>query len=112
MPSRTRERSTAARSGHQPERRCVGCGTRRPQAELIRFHTRKTEGEALRVVPDASGERLGRGAYLCPRLACLELALRRRGFQRAFRAAVELDENELRDALKNRPEDNEQRQVD
>jgi len=42
----------------------------------------------------------------------LELALRRRGFQRAFRAAVELDENELRDALKNRPEDNEQRQVD
>ncbi|HZJ02255.1 MAG TPA: YlxR family protein [Thermoleophilia bacterium] len=101
-----------ASSGHRPERRCVGCGTRRPQAELIRFHIRKSEDEALRVVPDAPAERLGRGAYLCPRLACLELAFRRRGFQRAFRAAVEWDENELRGALKNRPEDNEQRQVD
>jgi len=106
------ERSIVARSGHKPERRCVGCGTRRPQAELIRFYSRKSEGEALRVVPDAPKERLGRGAYLCPRLACLELAFRRRGFQRAFRAAVEMDENELREALKNRPEDNEQRQVD
>lgn len=101
-----------AASRREPERRCVGCGTRRPQRQLIRFHVEEPEGESLRVVPDAPGERRGRGAYLCPRLACLELALRRRGFQRAFRTTMEWDENELRNALRNRPEDNEQRQVD
>jgi predicted RNA-binding protein YlxR (DUF448 family) len=34
----------------------------------------------------------GRSAYVCPDVACLEHARRRRAFARALRAAVEIDE--------------------
>ena len=44
----------------QPERMCVGCGTRRPKAELIRVVCNK-EGA---VFLDPTGKADGRGAYL------------------------------------------------
>ena len=40
------------------------------------------------VVPDPEARDAGRGAYLCPRAECAERALRARGFNRSFRAAV------------------------
>jgi uncharacterized protein len=44
------------------------------------------------VVPDGSGQRSGRGAYLCARRVCVDQAVRRRAFQRAFRRTVRVDE--------------------
>lgn len=82
-----------------PERRCLGCGVRARQDELVRF--RLEEGpEPRRVVVDSARRRLGRGAYLCPRQACLDRALRRRAFQRAFRAKVVAEPQELSEALR------------
>jgi hypothetical protein len=81
--------------GHVPERRCVACGRRGPQESFIRFHLAYHGGRA-EVVVDSPGERrTGRGAYLCPRRLCLDKALKKRAFPRAFRASVRVDPQEL-----------------
>jgi predicted RNA-binding protein YlxR (DUF448 family) len=68
----------------EPIRRCVGCGRRAPQQELLRFVV--SDG---RLVP---GSKLpGRGAYTCRSAACFELAATRRGFARTLRENVEVD---------------------
>ncbi|MDO4246823.1 MAG: YlxR family protein [Deinococcus sp.] len=62
---------------HVPERTCVACRAKRPQAEL------------LRLVPQAAPPfwavqqrgRTGRGLYLCPDPACWQ----EKGLRRAFR---------------------------
>src|SRR5262245_2743346 len=66
-----------------PERTCVGCRARRPQADLVR----------VALAPDGSlvvGRTApGRGAWLCkPALGCLQMARKRRGFDKAFRQPV------------------------
>lgn len=72
------ERQTA------PERTCVGCGRKAPQAELVRFAAR--DGA---LVP--GGGVPGRGAYTCRRLACFERAVSRRSFNRVLRQTVTID---------------------
>ena len=62
----------------------MGCGRTRPKAELHRF-VRLPSGA---VEPDPDARRPGRGAYLCPEGHCGPAAVRRQGFQRAFRAPV------------------------
>ncbi len=68
-----------------PERTCVGCRQRRPQAELVRL---KRDGGS--VVAAGRGA-AGRSAYVCPAEGCLEAAEKRRAFARAFRGPVTLD---------------------
>ncbi|MER7350843.1 YlxR family protein [Streptomyces aurantiacus] len=74
-----------------PERTCVGCRERAAKSELLRIVA--VEGVC---VPDPSGTLPGRGAYVHPALVCLDLALRRRAFPRAFRVQGPLDTAELR----------------
>lgn len=62
------------------ERRCVGCGQKRAKAELQRV---VVDGEG-QLVLDPRQRAMGRGAYLCG-LPCLEAAVRRKAFGRAFR---------------------------
>jgi predicted RNA-binding protein YlxR (DUF448 family) len=61
-------------------RTCVGCRTVRDRGELVRLAFDPAEG--LIVNPLRAR---GRGAYLCPSIACLEKAWHRRVFPRAFR---------------------------
>ena len=67
-----------------PFRRCVGCGRRAPQRELIRFAARNGE-----VVPAAKAP--GRGAYTCRRLSCFERAAASQAFGRTLRQKVKVD---------------------
>ncbi len=53
-----------------PERRCVGCGETKLKKELIRV-VRTPEGDVLL---DTTGKKSGRGAYICPKLACFKKA--------------------------------------
>jgi predicted RNA-binding protein YlxR (DUF448 family) len=71
---------------HVPVRTCVGCREAAPQSELVRFAT--VDG---RVVPDPAKHLPGRGAWLHPSPSCLERALARRAFNRAFRRPVQVD---------------------
>jgi uncharacterized protein len=61
----------------------VGCGESAPKDLLIRFVLR---GGA--VEPDPAGTLPGRGAYLHRNPDCAREAIRRRGFDRSFRAQV------------------------
>lgn len=65
----------------RPVRTCVACRSARPKGELIRL---VCDGEN-RVRVDATGAAAGRGAYLCPSPACLEIALARGRWAHAFR---------------------------
>ncbi|MFD9543780.1 YlxR family protein [Streptomyces sp. NPDC060022] len=69
-----------------PERTCVGCRERAAKSELLRIVV--DEGE---VVPDPRGTLPGRGAYVHPVSVCLDLAVRRRAFPRAFKAQGPFD---------------------
>lgn len=64
-----------------PERTCVGCGRKAPQADLVRFGSVDGHLTAGRTVP-------GRGAYTCQRLSCFERAVASHGFNRVLRRTV------------------------
>lgn len=64
---------------------------RAAKSDLLRIVVTKDE-----CVPDHRGTLPGRGAYLHPAVACLDLAVRRRAFPRAFKAQGPLDTAELR----------------
>jgi predicted RNA-binding protein YlxR (DUF448 family) len=65
----------------EPIRSCVGCGTKAPQRQLLRFVAR--DGRLVR----GAGEP-GRGAYTCRRFSCFERAVARRAFNRTLRQTV------------------------
>jgi predicted RNA-binding protein YlxR (DUF448 family) len=69
----------------------VGCRERAAKKDLLRIVA--VEGEC---VPDHRGTLPGRGAYVHPAQACLDLAVRRRAFTRALRAPGVLDTVALR----------------
>ena len=67
-----------------PQRTCIGCRQMKEKKELIRV-VRTPEGVFCL---DRSGKMNGRGAYLCPKRECLELALRKGSLAKSFRTAV------------------------
>ena len=75
----------------RPERTCVGCRERAAKSDLLRIVVNKDE-----CVPDHRGTLPGRGAYVHPAVACLDLAVRRRAFPRAFKVQGPLETAELR----------------
>lgn len=74
-----------------------------------RLHAHENDGNASEVllvkVDGPHDRRVGRGAYLCPRWSCLERALKKRAFNRAFRTTVRVNEDELRSAFAARIEE-------
>ena len=66
-----------------PIRTCVGCRTRLPQARMVRCVLAPGGPAVSRTAP-------GRGAWLCS-AACLDTAIRRRQFERAWRCPVAQD---------------------
>ncbi|MGW3495498.1 YlxR family protein [Streptomyces sp. NPDC001020] len=77
--------------GSCPERTCVGCRERAAKNELLRIVAIEDA-----CVPDPRGTLPGRGAYVHPAPACLDLAVRRRAFPRALRVPGPLDIKALR----------------
>ena len=71
------------KSRHIPLRRCCGCGERFPKNELTRFCI----GNAG-LMCDREQNRPGRGAYLCGKAECAELAIKKRALNRTLKADV------------------------
>ncbi|MBW2622046.1 MAG: YlxR family protein [Deltaproteobacteria bacterium] len=67
-----------------PVRTCLGCLKKRNKFELVRLAVDR-EGNA---VWDAGQRRTGRGAYICPSRDCLNAAVKKKKFARAFRRPV------------------------
>jgi len=67
------------RRGHVPIRTCLGCGRRRPQAELRRL-------VLVRGQLRQRGEQPGRSVYCCPDDGCWQrLQKKKKLLRRAFR---------------------------
>jgi predicted RNA-binding protein YlxR (DUF448 family) len=69
----------------------VGCRERAAKRDLLRIVL--IEGACA---PDPRGTLPGRGAYVHPASVCLDLAVRRRAFPRAFKVPGPLETAELR----------------
>lgn len=67
-----------------PIRKCLACGEGKPKKELIRV-VKTTEGD---VKVDLTGKINGRGAYICPRLECLELAIKSKKISRSLEVEI------------------------
>ena len=67
-----------------PQRQCMGCRERKEKRQLIRV-VRKVDGT---VSLDFSGKVSGRGAYLCPDLACLAKAQKAKSLERSLEVPI------------------------
>jgi len=76
---------------HIPQRTCVACGRVQPKRELIRLV--RTHDAGVQV--DESGKLPGRGAYLCRRVECWEMALRGGALDRALKTALNAEEKQI-----------------
>ncbi len=81
-----------------PMRQCMGCRERKAKNEMIRV-VRTTESE---VQLDFSGKLNGRGAYVCPQLACLKKAIKSRALDRCLEVTIP---QEVYDRLEKEMED-------
>lgn len=75
-----------------PMRKCLGCGEMFPKKELVRVVKTKTgeeNGEETYTVSlDKTGKAAGRGAYICKKVRCLEIAAKTKRFQRALECQI------------------------
>ena len=67
-----------------PQRQCVGCRTMKDKKALVRV-VKTPENE---VVLDLTGKKSGRGAYVCPDIACLKKARKSRALERALELTI------------------------
>lgn len=66
------------------ERTCIGCRVRKPKGELVRYIL----DPSGQVVEDTDKTLPGRGAYLCGSTECLQKALKKGAFSRAFKESA------------------------
>lgn len=84
---RTGLQSDAAPVG--PLRTCIGCRGLDSRSTLLRIVAVTDEHGHAIAQPDPRRRLPGRGAWLHPDIACLDLAVRRRALSRAFRCRVD-----------------------
>ncbi|WP_306739500.1 YlxR family protein [Arthrobacter sp. B0490] len=73
---------------HHPQRTCVGCRRRDRQSHVMRVVAQPIDGGLVAVI-DERRRLSGRGAWLHPDPACMETAVKRKAFHRAFRGPVD-----------------------
>lgn len=72
-----------------PHRRCVGTGEVRPKEELIRCVV-APDGT---LVPDLDGKLPGRGLYISPNRDAIQAAVKKKGFARGAKRAVQVPDD-------------------
>ena len=77
-----------------PQRTCSVCRTQKNKNELLRVV--KNKDNIIKV--DETGKQLGRGAYICYDMECLEKAKKRKGLEKALEIKIE---DEIYEQMKN-----------
>jgi uncharacterized protein len=80
---------------HIPLRTCIACRENKPKRELLRV-VRTPDGH---VQLDATGKKAGRGAYLCAKLSCWEIALKRKRLESEFEVTISAEDRAALDAF-------------
>ena len=75
-----RKRKPQPRQKHIPQRTCIACKQVRPKRELIRV----VRTPAGRIELDPTSKKSGRGAYVCARRSCWDIALKKGKLEREF----------------------------
>lgn len=75
-----RKRKAQPRQKHVPLRTCIACRESRPKRELIRV-VRTPDGH---ITLDPTSKKSGRGAYVCARRSCWDIALKKGKLEREF----------------------------
>ncbi|MDE3230795.1 MAG: YlxR family protein [Chloroflexota bacterium] len=75
-----RKRKPQPRQKHIPQRTCIACRETRPKRELIRV-VRTPEGH---IELDPTSKKSGRGAYVCARRSCWDIALKKGKLEHEF----------------------------
>jgi predicted RNA-binding protein YlxR (DUF448 family) len=79
------------KSKHLPQRTCIACRQIKEKKALIRLVS--TENGTAEI--DVFGKKPGRGAYLCPKKTCWELALRKNRLDYALRTKLHDDNRQI-----------------
>jgi len=80
-----------AKSKHPPQRTCIACRQIKDKKALIRLVS--TESGIAEI--DVFGKKPGRGAYLCPKKTCWELALKKNRLDYALRTKLRDDNRQI-----------------
>lgn len=75
-------------------RTCIATREQKPDIQLLRIVVDPDDN--ARVIPDPARRLPGRGAWIVPNLAALELAEQRRAFGRALRVSTKVDTGQVR----------------
>lgn len=79
-----RKRKAKPRQKHIPLRTCIACRESRPKRELIRV-VRTPDGH---ITLDPTSKKSGRGAYVCARRSCWDIALKKGKLEREFETTL------------------------
>ncbi len=83
-----RKRKPQPRQKHIPQRTCIACKQVRPKRELIRV-VRTPDGH---VELDPTSKKSGRGAYVCARRSCWNIALHKGKLEREFETTLSAED--------------------
>ncbi len=83
-----RKRKAPPRQKHIPQRTCIACKQIRPKRELIRV-VRTPDGHILL---DPTSKKSGRGAYVCARRSCWDIALKKGKLEREFETTLSAED--------------------
>ncbi len=81
---------TAQRNKKIPLRKCIACGEMKTKEELVRFVMKNGE-----VLVDKTFKAGGRGAYICKNEKCIDLAKKKKAFERTLSVKIADDFYEL-----------------
>ena len=76
-----------------PQRRCIGCNTKKDKKDLIRIVKNKDGNISI----DKTGKANGRGAYICNNVECLEKAINSKRLDKTFEEKID---NEIYENLR------------
>ena len=71
--------------GEVLQRTCLGCNLKKNKKSLLRIVKNKQENIEI----DRNQNKDGRGAYICYNLECLNLAIKKRKFERSFSCKID-----------------------
>lgn len=80
-----------SKNSHLPQRTCIACRQTNEKKALIRL---VRTGNGI-VEVDTLGKKPGRGAYLCPRKSCWEMALKKNRLEYALRTRLSDNNREM-----------------
>lgn len=82
---------------HIPLRTCIACRETKPKRELLRIV--RTPEPDTHVLVDATGKKSGRGAYICARYSCWEIALKKKRLEQEFELTLSPEDRTGLDAF-------------